>query len=166
MNHLDSHLPFPPSFLQPLQQTKHPKDFITTGLFRFSRYPSYFGEVVLWLGMYLLCLGGFTESWQWVGTISPVFVFILLYFVSGVRMLEKSSEERYGKREDYQRYKAQTSQFIPWFPRKLPEDWKPALLSDPEQGRQVAVSEGAVPEGAVPAETTRRERVEDEQQQH
>jgi hypothetical protein len=53
--------------------------------------------------MYLLCLGGFTADWQWVGTISPIFVFILLYWISGVRMLENSSEKRYGKREDYQR---------------------------------------------------------------
>lgn len=110
----------------------HPKDFISTGLFRYSRYPSYFGEVLLWFGMFILCLGGFTEPWQWVGIISPVFVFFLLYFGSGVRLSENNAEKRYGKREDYQRYKASTSQFIPWFPRKLPDDWKPTLLADPE----------------------------------
>ncbi|KAI9020337.1 hypothetical protein DFJ74DRAFT_699423 [Hyaloraphidium curvatum] len=121
-------------------KTLHPKDFISTGLFRFSRYPSYFGELVLWIGMWLICIGGYTDGWNWVGTVSPVFVFILLYFISGVRMLENSSEKRYGKREDYQRYKASTSKFIPWFPKKLPDDWKPTLLSDPEQAGQAAAA--------------------------
>ncbi|KAJ3190690.1 hypothetical protein HK101_008465, partial [Irineochytrium annulatum] len=76
----------------------HPRDFITTGVWRYSRYANYFGEVTLWIGMFVLCAAGFVEGWQWVTIISPVFVFCLIYFVSGVAMLERSAENRYGGR--------------------------------------------------------------------
>ncbi|KAJ3247666.1 hypothetical protein HDU78_003472 [Chytriomyces hyalinus] len=88
-----------------------------TGLFKYSRYPNYFGEVTLWVGMFILCANGFTDSWQWVTIISPIFVFCLIYFLSGVAMLEKSSEARYGQDPEFIAYKARTSKFILWFPK-------------------------------------------------
>ncbi len=96
---------------------QRPKDFCNVGVFKLCRYPNYFGECLLWLGMWIMCISGFTASWNWVSVISPIFVFCLIYFVSGVPLLEKSSKERYGAREDYQRYRLATSQFIPWFPK-------------------------------------------------
>jgi steroid 5-alpha reductase family enzyme len=60
------------------------------------------GEVTLWVGMFLLCINGFTAGWNWVSIISPIFVFFLLYFGSGVRLLEASSDKRYVPSFPYQ----------------------------------------------------------------
>ncbi|KAI8911725.1 hypothetical protein EDD86DRAFT_245986 [Gorgonomyces haynaldii] len=98
-------------------KTLHPSDFVSTGVWKYSRYANYFGEVTLWVGMFILCAGGFVENWQFVTVISPVFVFCLIYFVSGVALSEPNAEKRYGARQDYQEYKAKTSKFIPWFPK-------------------------------------------------
>ncbi|KAI8848582.1 hypothetical protein BC829DRAFT_362396 [Chytridium lagenaria] len=105
-------------FQKQIFKNKFPRDFIQTGVWRYSRYANYFGEVTLWTGMFVLCTAGFAEAWQWVAIVSPVFVFCLIYFVSGVRLLEESSEKRYGANPDYQVYKARTPKFIPWIPKK------------------------------------------------
>ncbi|KAJ3296976.1 DUF1295-domain-containing protein [Rhizoclosmatium globosum] len=99
-------------------KTANPSKFMQTGLFKYSQYPNYFGEVTLWIGMWILCAGGFTDNWQFVSIISPIFVFCLIYFVSGVRLLEASSQKRYGQDPEFIAYKARTSKFIPWFPKK------------------------------------------------
>ncbi|KAJ3071390.1 hypothetical protein HDU98_005420 [Podochytrium sp. JEL0797] len=99
-------------------KTAHPNEFMQTGLFAYSRYPNYFGECLLWFGMFVLCARGFDESWQWVCVISPVFVFCLIYFVSGVRLLEISSEKRYGEDPEFIAYRQRTSKFVLWFPKK------------------------------------------------
>jgi steroid 5-alpha reductase family enzyme len=103
-------------------KNKHPNDFISTGIWRYSRYANYFGEIVLWIGMFVLCTGGFVESWQWIAIISPLFVAFLITQVSGIPLLEKSSESRYGSRPDYQSYKAQTSKFFLWPPKRMPAE--------------------------------------------
>ncbi|KAJ3258200.1 hypothetical protein HK103_004018 [Boothiomyces macroporosus] len=97
---------------------EHPRDFITTGLFKYTRYPNYFGEVLLWFGMWVISCAGVAENWQWVSVVSPVFVYLLLVHGSGVALSEKGQKERYGERLDYQAYVARTSTFIPWFPKK------------------------------------------------
>jgi steroid 5-alpha reductase family enzyme len=83
---------------------------MTRGLWRFSRHPNYFGESLLWWGIWILSLSVPTG---WIGIISPALLTYLLVFVSGIPMLEKS----YAGRPDFIEYKARTSVFIPWFPR-------------------------------------------------
>ena len=82
-------------------------DFIDTGLWAWSRHPNYFGEIVLWTGMAIIAIP-VLEGWQWATLISPVFVTFLLTKVSGVPMLEKSADERWGGQEDYEAYKQNT----------------------------------------------------------
>jgi steroid 5-alpha reductase family enzyme len=77
---------------------KNPKDFIQTGIWRYSRYANYNGEITLWIGMFIFCTAGFVETWQWVSIISPLFVAALICLVSGIPLLEKSAEKRYGQR--------------------------------------------------------------------
>jgi steroid 5-alpha reductase family enzyme len=98
-------------------KTKYPADFMSTGLYAYCRYPNYFGEVVLWIGVFVIAQSGFVESWQWVTIISPLFVFCLIFFVSGVALSEKNSEARYGTKDEFKIYKARTSLFVPWFPK-------------------------------------------------
>ena len=81
--------------------------FIDTGLWAWSRHPNYFGEIVLWTGMAIIAMP-VLEGWQWATLISPVFVAFLLTKVSGVPMLEKSADERWGGQDDYEAYKQNT----------------------------------------------------------
>ncbi len=86
--------------------------FIHTGLWSWSRHPNYFGEIVLWIGVAIIAIP-VLQGWQWVTLISPVFVALLLIRVSGVPMLEKRADEKWGGREDYESYKARTPVLIP-----------------------------------------------------
>ena len=60
--------------------------FINVGLWSLSRHPNYFGEIVIWIGAALFALS-VLQGWQLVSLISPVFVFALIRFVSGVPIL-------------------------------------------------------------------------------
>lgn len=86
--------------------------FIATGLWAWSRHPNYFGEITLWTGMAIMAIP-ILSGWQWVVLISPVFVTVLLTRVSGIPMLEKRSDERWGDEEEYQRYKESTPVLVP-----------------------------------------------------
>jgi steroid 5-alpha reductase family enzyme len=90
--------------------------FIQTGLWAWSRHPNYFGEVLLWLGIALIALPALS-GWRYATLISPVFVFLLLTRVSGVNLLEKSADEKWGEDPGYQEYKQATSVFIPITPK-------------------------------------------------
>ena len=86
--------------------------FITTGLWSFSRHPNYFGEVMLWTGIAIMSypyLGG-VQYWT---LISPIFSFTLIYFVSGVRMLEARANLKWGEDINYQNYVKKTPIFFP-----------------------------------------------------
>lgn len=91
--------------------------FIQSGLWRYSRHPNYFGEILMWLGLsmsFCSCLSGL--SWQLLVWLSPAFNAFLLLVVSGVPMLEKAGEKKWGKDPEYQRYMKNTSCILPWFP--------------------------------------------------
>ena len=86
--------------------------FITTGLWSVSRHPNYFGEVTLWLGIAMMSLP-YLEGVQYWTLISPVFSFVLIYFVSGVRMLEARANIKWGENPEYLDYVKKTPIFFP-----------------------------------------------------
>ena len=86
--------------------------FIHTGLWAWSRHPNYFGEIVLWIGVAVIALP-VLQGWQWLTLISPVFVTLLLTRISGVPMLEKRADEKWGGQEDYEAYKERTPVLVP-----------------------------------------------------
>jgi steroid 5-alpha reductase family enzyme len=83
---------------------------MTTGLWRHTRRPNYFGEATLWWGVYIIALGSPATWWTFV---SPLTIDFLLLKVSGIPMLEK----RYEGNEEFENYKRCTSAFFPWFRR-------------------------------------------------
>lgn len=91
--------------------------FIRTGLWSWSRHPNYFGEILLWVGVALVALP-VLRGWQWVTLISPLFVAFLLLRVSGVPMLEKSADKKWGGQPEYEAYKRRTSLLVPLPPKK------------------------------------------------
>ncbi|NSW51914.1 MAG: DUF1295 domain-containing protein [Anaerolineae bacterium] len=100
------------------QKSKFRKDpankgrFISTGLWALSRHPNYFGEIVLWLGVAIITMP-VLSGWQWVTMISPVFVTLLLTKISGVPLLEKKADAKWGGQPDYEKYKRSTPVLIP-----------------------------------------------------
>ena len=91
---------------------KNKGKFIQTGLWSRSRHPNYFGEIVLWLGVAIIALP-VLQGWQWVAMISPIFVTLLLTRVSGVPLLEKKSDAKWGGQKDYEEYKKNTPVLFP-----------------------------------------------------
>jgi len=88
--------------------------WIDTGIWRYSRHPNYFGEILAWIGAYVCVLPILTTLESWIGLISPVFITCLLLFVSGIPPLEKHADEKWGSDPEYQAYKRRTSILIPW----------------------------------------------------
>ena len=81
--------------------------FIHSGLWARSRHPNYFGEITLWIGIAVIALNTLTGI-EYITLISPVFVYILLTRMSGINLLERIADERYGHLEDYIEYKENT----------------------------------------------------------
>jgi len=86
--------------------------FIRTGLWSRSRHPNYFGEILAWVGVAIVAAPAF-EGWQWIGLLSPVFVILLLTRVSGIPLLEKKADKRWGGDADYEAYKTATPVLVP-----------------------------------------------------
>ena len=86
--------------------------FIHSGLWARSRHPNYFGEITLWTGIAVIALNTLTGV-EYATLISPIFVYILLTRMSGVNLLERIADERYGDLEEYQRYKRNTPVLVP-----------------------------------------------------
>ena len=91
--------------------------FIRSGLWSWSRHPNYFGEIVLWIGVMIIAMP-ILQGWQWATLISPIFIIILLTRISGVPMLEKRADEKWGGQPEYEAYKAGTSVLVPMPPKK------------------------------------------------
>lgn len=86
--------------------------FIQTGLWSHSRHPNYFGEIVLWIGIAIIAIP-VLQGWQWVAMISPLFVTLLLTRVSGIPLLEKKADAKWGGQADYEAYKKNTPVLMP-----------------------------------------------------
>jgi len=87
--------------------------FIAQGLWYYSRHPNYFGEITLWLGISFMSFSSLS-GWQYITLISPLFTYMLLVYISGVRILENSGMEKWGHLENYQEYIRTTSSLFPY----------------------------------------------------
>lgn len=86
--------------------------FITTGLWAKSRHPNYFGEIVLWTAIAVISLPSLSGL-QYITLISPIFTYVLLVHVSGVRMLEARGQKQWGHLEEYKAYQKSTPMLFP-----------------------------------------------------
>ena len=81
------------------------------GLWRYTRHPNYFGDAVVWWGLFAFALTTPAHAWTVVG---PLLMTWLLTRLSGVPLLEKKLVRT---RPAYAAYVARTSSFVPWPPR-------------------------------------------------
>ena len=88
--------------------------FIDEGLWSLARYPNYFGEIILQLGLWLLCVPSFGKTAAWLTVLGPAFVAFLLLFVSGVPLQEAQAKARWGEGDSgYQAYRKRTRLLVP-----------------------------------------------------
>lgn len=81
------------------------------GLWRYTRHPNYFGDFLVWWGIYLVALSTGQAWWTIIG---PLVMSTLLIQVSGKRLLE----QHLGRRPGYAEYVTRTSGFLPLPPRR------------------------------------------------
>lgn len=96
-----------------LSERRSRNEVMDRGLWRYSRHPNYFGEFCIWWGFFLIALG----AGAWWSVVSPLLMSLLLWRVSGVRLLERDIGER---RPGYAAYAARTNAFFPGPPRSTP----------------------------------------------
>lgn len=94
--------------------TENKDKFITTGLWAYSRHPNYFGEIMLWLGISIMCADFLIGNEIFASITSPLFTFVLLNYVSGVRLLELRGNKKWGTEEAYQAYQRKTPKLFPF----------------------------------------------------
>ncbi len=96
--------------------SRNPKNknrWIETGIWQYSRHPNYFGEILIWVGVYIYVVSGLSAIQAIIALVSPLFIIALLLFVSGIPILEKSADKRWGNIAAYKAYKKKTSILVP-----------------------------------------------------
>ncbi len=96
-----------------LKEPESKGKLMTRGLWKYTRHPNYFGESLMWWGIWILSLAAHPSAWQCT-IISPILITILLLKVSGIPLLEA----RMSKHPDWPEYARKTNAFIPWLPKK------------------------------------------------
>lgn len=110
--------------------TENRGKWCNVGLWNLSRHPNYFGEILLWWGIFVSSTTTL-EGTEWFAIIGPLFLTLLLLFVSGIPLLEESADKKYGSRAEYRLYKKTTSPLIPlpqFVYEKLPAWFKAIFL--------------------------------------
>lgn len=92
--------------------------WMETGLWKYSRHPNYFGELLCWWGVFVFVAGTYT-GWQWAGIAGPLTLTHLLLNVTGIPTLEASANRKWGANPAYQAYFHGTNRLVPWKPRPL-----------------------------------------------
>lgn len=83
---------------------------LTDGFWKFSRHPNYFGEFMVWWGIFFLSMADGPIFYSLIG---PALLTFLLLKVSGIPLLE----EKYKNNPEYLSYKKKTNAFFPWIPK-------------------------------------------------
>jgi len=96
-----------------IQNPKNKGRWIDVGLWKYSRHPNYFGEILCWLGIYVYTFSFLNIGDRFLALLSPITISLLLIYVSGIPILEKKSDEKWGKSKDYIEYKKRTPVLLP-----------------------------------------------------
>jgi steroid 5-alpha reductase family enzyme len=95
----------------------HKGKWIDRGLWRASRHPNYFGEMLCWWGLFLIAVPHL-EGMMMLSIFGPIFITFMLLFVSGVPTVEKKAQDKYGDNPEFLAYKNRTSILVPLPPKR------------------------------------------------
>lgn len=87
--------------------------WIESGAWKYARHPNYFGEICVWVGLYLVCFPALNWLERFICLASPVLISFVLLFVSGIPILERTAEKKWGGLPAYRTYKKRTRLLIP-----------------------------------------------------
>jgi steroid 5-alpha reductase family enzyme len=82
------------------------------GLWAYTRHPNYFGECLMWWGIFVIA---FSTPNSWWTVLSPLIITAVLLKMTGIPLTEKTIVAH---RPGYKEYIQRTPAFIPWFPKK------------------------------------------------
>lgn len=94
---------------------RDPKRYVDTGLYKLVRCPNYLGELVIWTGSLVVCIGAACSVWQWI-VAAIGYVCIVYVMFSGARRLELRQTVTYGNNPEFQEYISKTPILIPFVP--------------------------------------------------
>ena len=86
--------------------------WIDSGLWSYSRHPNYLGEILLWTGIAFFGVPCF-QGLERVAWISPLFIYVLLTKISGIPILDRRAQEKWGEQVEYQKYRENTPALVP-----------------------------------------------------
>lgn len=91
--------------------------FMRDGIWKYSRHPNYLGEMLVWWGLSLPGIFLFRGVELFFLAGAP-FITLMLLFVSGIPLLEKSAEEKWGSDPEYRAYRDSTPVLVPFAKRR------------------------------------------------
>ncbi len=93
----------------------NPSMFCNTGLYSLIRCPNYLGEIIFWIGVWVMGIGFYKTALEWV--ISLIGMVCIVYIMFGsTKRLEKTQISRYGNLPEFQQYSKTVPILIPWIP--------------------------------------------------
>lgn len=93
----------------------YPRQFCAVGLYRWVRCPNYLGEILVWLGSWIMAMPCYADLWQWLGSLIG-FACVVLVMMDSTKRLEISQDERYGELPEYQAYIRSVPVLFPFLP--------------------------------------------------
>lgn len=95
-------------------QKQNKNKFISHGFWSLSRHPNYFGEILIWIGIYFYALPALNLTETLLSLLSPITIMVILLFFTGIPPLEKKYNKKYKNNKAYQKYKSKTPLLVPF----------------------------------------------------
>ena len=96
-------------------KAKFPEKYCNVGLYRWVRCPNYLGEIIFWLGNWVMGIMIYDTPLRWVAGLIGI-VCIVLIMMGSTKRLENTQDERYGDQPEYQNYIRTVPVLFPFVP--------------------------------------------------
>jgi steroid 5-alpha reductase family enzyme len=99
--------------MRTFKKKAQPREYINTGLWKYSRHPNYFGEIAFWFGLWVMQMAIAPEYWY---TAIGFIAMLLMFLFASIPMIEDKNRK---SKPGYDAYIANVSVLIP-LPRATP----------------------------------------------
>jgi len=96
-------------------KSKNPGQFCNRGLYQWVRCPNYLGEIVFWIGNFVMGMAFYSTPLNWILALAGTLC-ITLIMLGSTKRLEFSQDERYGHLSAYQVYVQSVPVLFPFLP--------------------------------------------------